>query len=67
MSDRVIAFRTNADEANLLRKVCKARGEDLSSFARRAIRKELALLSYLSEDEKKALGIRVVVSTEARE
>lgn len=34
--------------------------EDLSDFARRAIRKELASLSFLSGDDKKALGIREV-------
>jgi hypothetical protein len=32
--------------------------EDLSDFARRAIRKEFAMLSFLSGDDKKALGIK---------
>jgi hypothetical protein len=44
----------------LLKKVCSARGENLSSFVRRAIRTELARLSYLTEDEKKALGILII-------
>ncbi len=39
-------------------KVCNARGEDLSDFVRRAIRKELASLSFLSDEQKKALGIK---------
>ena len=41
----------------LLDKVCKARGEDLSDFVRRAIRKELAALSFFDDDTKKALGV----------
>ncbi len=40
-----------------LRDVSKARGEDVSDFIRRAILKELAALSYLSNDQKKALGV----------
>jgi hypothetical protein len=40
-----------------LEKVCEARGEDLSNFVRRAIKKELAGLSYYPEETKKALGI----------
>ena len=42
--------------AKLLREVCSDRGEGLSSFVRRAVRKELASLSYLSDREKKSLG-----------
>lgn len=41
----------------LLKRVCKARGEDLSDFVRRAIYKELANLSFLPEEQKKALGL----------
>jgi len=41
-----------------VKEVSKDRGEDVSDFIRRAILKELASLSYLSEDQKKALGIR---------
>jgi len=46
-------------DIELLKKVCGARGEDLSDFVRRAVKTELAKLSYLSEDEKKALGFKV--------
>lgn len=42
----------------LLRKVCQARGENLSNFVRRAVRMELARLSFLSDEEKKALGFK---------
>lgn len=41
----------------LIKRVSKARGEHLSTFVRRAIRRELARLSYLSAWEKKALEI----------
>jgi hypothetical protein len=57
MSNCVIGFRIDEKLANLLRKVCEARGEDVSSFVRRAVKRELALLTFLSEEEKKALGI----------
>jgi len=40
----------------LLKDICEKRGEDVSGFVRRAIKKELAKLGYLSEAEKKALG-----------
>jgi hypothetical protein len=53
-----IGVRMSASEIALIKKVSRARGEDVSDFARRAIRSELARLSYLSADEKKALGIR---------
>jgi hypothetical protein len=52
----MIALRIEVEEKELLRRICRARGEDLSSFVRRAIRMELARLSFLSEEEKKALG-----------
>lgn len=42
----------------VLRKVSEARGEQMSDFVRRAIRQELAKLSYLPDEQKKALGVR---------
>ncbi len=42
---------------DMLRKVSEARGEDMSDFVRRAIKRELARLSFLPEEEKKALGV----------
>lgn len=53
-----IGTRVEVELKELIEKVCKARGEDLSSFLRRAVKKELAALSFLSEDEKKALGVK---------
>jgi hypothetical protein len=41
----------------LIDKVCKARGEDLSDFVRLSIKKELASLSYYSDENRKALGL----------
>jgi uncharacterized protein (DUF1778 family) len=58
MSNLTIGVRVTVRDRKLLDKVCAARGEDISDFLRRAIRKELASLSFLPEDEKKALGMR---------
>lgn len=44
-------------DRQLLDTVCEARGEVMSSFVRRAIRTELARLSYYPPDVKKALGV----------
>lgn len=52
----VVGTRMPSEDANLLKEVCKARGESISSFIRRSIRTELARLSFLSDAEKKALG-----------
>jgi uncharacterized protein (DUF1778 family) len=52
-----IGARIDPQDRNLLDRVCKARGEDLSDFVRRAIKKELASLSYCSDETKKALGV----------
>ncbi|MGH2639238.1 MAG: hypothetical protein ACRDF4_08180 [Rhabdochlamydiaceae bacterium] len=45
------------DEAELIRKVVKLRAEDLSSFIRRSVRKELASLGYVPVEQMQALGI----------
>jgi len=61
MSNCVIGVRVSPEDKELLEKVSKARGEDISDFIRRAFRKELASLSYLSDDDKKALGVPCIV------
>lgn len=61
MSNCVIGVRVTPEDKELLEKVSKARGEDISDFVRRAFRKELASLSYLSAEDKKALGVPVTV------
>jgi len=52
-----IVVRLNPRDKDLVVKVAKARGEDLSDFVRRAIKTELAKLSFYTEEEKKALGL----------
>jgi len=61
MSNCVIGVRVTSEDKELLERVSKARGEDVSDFVRRAFRKELASLSYLSIEDKKALGVAVTV------
>jgi len=53
----VIFARMEKQDVELIKKVCEARGEDLSDFVRRSVKMELARLSYLSDEEKKALGM----------
>lgn len=57
MSNNQIVVRFKPDIKELARKVAKDRGEDLSDFVRRAVKTELARLSFLSDEEKKALGV----------
>jgi uncharacterized protein (DUF1778 family) len=57
VSTSVIFARMKKEDIQLLKKVCEARGEDLSDFVRRSVKMELARLSYLNEEEKKALGM----------
>jgi len=52
-----VTFRLEEADRQLLEKVCRARGEGLSSFVRRALRLEFARLGFLSQDEAKALGL----------
>lgn len=56
MSKPVIYARMDENEVQLIKKVARARGEDVSDFVRRAVKRELARLSYLSEEERKALA-----------
>lgn len=57
MSNPIVFARMPKKDVALLRRVCQARGEDLSDFVRRAVRRELARLSFLSKMDKKALEI----------
>jgi len=58
MKNPIIFARMPQSDVELIKKISKARGEDLSDFVRRAIYKELADLSFLPDDQKKALGIK---------
>lgn len=57
MANNRIGLRISLKDRELLERVCEARGEDLSDFVRRAIKRELASLSYYSDETKKALGV----------
>ena len=58
--DEQIGLRLKTADKRLLETVCDARGEDVSDFIRRAIRTELAKLSYYPPDVQKALGIKTL-------
>jgi len=53
-----IGLRIATKDVALLKRICNSRGEDVSDFVRRAIRIEMAKLSFLKPLEKKALGIK---------
>lgn len=59
MSDKLktLAFRWNAREVMLVKRVSHLRGEDSSSFCRRAVKAQLIKLGYGNAAEAKALGI----------
>ena len=54
---KLVAVKFPEELRDLVNKVSKERGECLSTFVRRAVKKELARMSYLSKSEKKALEI----------
>lgn len=58
MPNKVIGVRVSQEDKTLVERVCKARGEDVSDFVRRSIRKELASLSFLSAADEQALGMK---------
>lgn len=53
---KVVGLRMKEEDIVLLKRVCQARGENISNFVRRAVKMELGRLSFLSDEEKKALG-----------
>ena len=59
MSDtnKIVAVRFTMSDVDLLKKVSKNRGQDVSDFVRLSVRRELARLSYLTLEEKKSLEI----------
>ncbi len=52
----MIGFRFPPEDARLLRQVAENRGEDVSSFVRRAVYTALAELGYM-EERAKDLGL----------
>jgi hypothetical protein len=51
----IIGVRIPLHIKELLERVSKNRGEDVSDFVRRSVLKELASLSFLSDEEKNLL------------
>jgi len=54
-----IQVRISSNDREMIEKVCKIRGEDLSSFTRRALKKELAILGLYNKGELTILGIKI--------
>ena len=50
-------IKINKQDLDLIKKVSKKRGEGVADFVRVSIRKELARLGFLTNEEMKALGI----------
>ena len=59
-TNKIIAVRFSISDAKLLEEITKIRGQNVSDFVRLSVRKELARLSFLSDKEKKVLGVKVV-------
>ena len=57
MAIKLVIIRIDRKIVELVDDIVKARGENRSDFIRRSIRKELARMSYLGEEEKKALEV----------
>ena len=53
----VLGVRFDEETYRLIEQVAEAQGLDKSDFVRRAVRKELARLSFLSKEQKKALEV----------
>jgi hypothetical protein len=58
LSEYHLVVRVEPALKELIRKVAEARGEQVSNFVRRAVKTELAKLSFFDEETKKALGVR---------
>ena len=63
MIRQLISFRIDGKDLLSIKKICQLRGENQSDFIRRSVKKELARLSYLSDEEKKALGFFQINNT----
>jgi len=46
-------------DLELIKKISSRRGEGYSDFIRMAVRKELAVLGFLSKNDVKALGVEI--------
>ena len=57
---KVLSIKFSIKDFILMKDVAKKRGEDMSSFIRRSIKLELARLGFLSNEERKALGLPTI-------
>jgi len=55
--NKIVSVRFSIPDAYLLEEVARNRGGNISDFVRLSVRKELARLSFLTTEEKKALGV----------
>ena len=55
---QLINIKIPKKDGNLIDEACEKRGEDRSSFIRRAYKRELAKLGLLSKEEKEALEVK---------
>lgn len=55
--DVLVSVRFSKRIRDLVKQVAQARGVDESDVIRQAVHEQLARLSFLSDDEKKALGV----------
>jgi len=58
MKEVYIGAKIEPEIRELVRNVAEKRGENISTFLRRALIKELAELSFLPNETKKALGMK---------
>ena len=55
----VILFaRVTEKDKQTINEIAKDRGENLSDFVRRSVKKELGRMGYLSQSEMKSLGLK---------
>jgi hypothetical protein len=57
MAKPIVFARVSPNDRKLVEMACKARGENISVFVRRAVKTELARLSFLPDSDKRALGV----------
>jgi hypothetical protein len=57
MKEVYIGAKIEPEIRELVKNVARRRGENTSTFLRRALIKELAQLSFLPDETKKALGV----------
>jgi hypothetical protein len=53
----IVSVRFTKRIRGIVRKVAEARGSDESAFIRQLVHQELARLNFLTDEEKKALGV----------